>query len=160
VHLVLGEVAPRAGAINPTAGEPVQPNWRNKLMQITHERCARIDVHKKTVVVCCLSIGPNGKPQRETRTYGTTTRQLLKLCDWLLSQNMTHVAMETTGEYWQPVYNLLESSCQVMVVNSHHFKQVPGGKTDVKDAQWLAELLSYGLVRGSFIPPLQRARLA
>lgn len=128
-------------------------------MQITHERCAGIDVHKKTVVVCCLSVGPNGKPKRETRTYGTTTCELLSLCDWLSSQDMTHVAMESTGEYWKPVYNLLESSYEVMVVNSHHFKQVPGRKTDVKDAEWLAELLSYGLVRGSFIPPLPQRDL-
>jgi transposase len=141
------------------AGEPVQANWRDKLMQVTHERCAGIDVHKKTVVVCCLSVAPNGKPKRETRTYGTTTRELLSLCDWLSSQGMTHVAMESTGEYWKPVYNLLESSHAVMVVNSHHFKQVPGLHTDVKDASGLAELLSYGLVRGSLIPPLPQRDL-
>lgn len=128
-------------------------------MQVTHERCAGIDVHKKTVVVCCLSVVPNGKPKRETRTYGTTTRELLSLCDWLSSEDITQVAMESTGEYWKPVYNLLESSYEVMVVNSHHFKQVPGRKTDVKDAEWLAELLSYGLVRGSFIPPLPQRDL-
>lgn len=129
-------------------------------MQVTHERSAGIDVHKKTVVVCCLSVVPNGKPKRETRTYGTTTRELLSLCDWLSSEDITQVAMESTGEYWKPVYNLLESSYNVMVVNSHHFKQVPGRKTDVKDAEWLAELLSYGLVRGSLIPPLpQRTTL-
>lgn len=128
-------------------------------MQVTHEGCAGVDVHKKTVVVCCLSRDANGKPKRETRTYGTTTRELLSLCDWLSSQDMTHVAMESTGEYWKPVYNLLESTCEVMVVNSHHFKQVPGRKSDVKDAEWLAELLSYGLVRGSFIPPLPQRDL-
>lgn len=128
-------------------------------MQVTHECCAGIDVHKKTVVVCCLNSSENGKPKRETRTYGTTTRELLSLCDWLSSETITHVAMESTGEYWKPVYNLLESSFEVMVVNSHHFKQVPGRKTDVKDAEWLAELLSYGLVRGSFIPPLPQRDL-
>ncbi|MBW4489341.1 MAG: IS110 family transposase [Trichocoleus desertorum ATA4-8-CV12] len=128
-------------------------------MQVTHERCAGIDVHKKTVVVCCLNSSENGKPNRETRTYGTTTRELLSLCDWLSSEHITHVAMESTGEYWKPVYNLLESSFEVRVVNSHHFKQVPGRKTDVKDAEWLAELLSYGLVRGSFIPPLPQRDL-
>lgn len=128
-------------------------------MQVTHERCAGIDVHKKTVVVCCLRVAPNGKPKRETRTYGTTTCELLSLCDWLSSEDITQVAMESTGEYWKPVYNLLESSYEVMVVNSHHFKQVPGRKTDVKDAEWLAELLSYGLVRGSFIPPLPQRDL-
>jgi len=101
-------------------------------MQIKHERCAGIDVHKKTVVVCCLWVNEHGKDQRETRTYGTTTRELLSLCDWLVSHESTHVAMESTGEYWKPVYNILESSFEVMVVNSHHFKQVPGRKTDVK----------------------------
>ncbi len=128
-------------------------------MQVTHERCAGIDVHKKTVVVCCLSLEGHGKPQRETRTYGTTIRELLSLCDWLSSTEITHIAMESTGEYWKPVYNVLESSFDVRVVNSHHFKQVPGRKTDVKDAEWLAELLSYGLVRGSFIPPLPQRDL-
>lgn len=128
-------------------------------MQIKHERCAGIDVHKKTVVVCCLGVDASGKPQRETRTYSTTTRELLNLCDWLSSCETTQVVMESTGEYWKPVYNLLESSFEVMVVNSHHFKQVPGRKTDVKDAEWLAELMSYGLVRGSFIPPLPQRDL-
>ncbi len=128
-------------------------------MQVTHDRCAGIDVHKKTVVVCCLSLDTHGNPQRETRTYGTTTRELLNLCDWLSSAEITHIAMESTGEYWKPVYNVLESSFEVKVVNSHHFKQVPGRKTDVKDAEWLAELLSYGLVRGSFIPPLPQRDL-
>jgi transposase len=128
-------------------------------MQVTHDRCAGIDVHKKTVVVCSLSLDTHGNPQRETRTYGTTTRELLNLCDWLSSTKITHIAMESTGEYWKPVYNVLESSFEVKVVNSHHFKQVPGRKTDVKDAEWLAELLSYGLVRGSFIPPLPQRDL-
>lgn len=128
-------------------------------MQVTHDRCAGIDVHKKTVVVCCLSLDTRGNPQRETRTYGTTTRELLNLCDWLSSTEITHIAMESTGEYWKPVYNVIESSFEVRVVNSHHFKQVLGRKTDVKDAEWLAELLSYGLVRGSFIPPLPQRDL-
>ncbi len=128
-------------------------------MQVTYECCAGIDVHKKTVVVCCLNLSENEKAKRETRTYGTTTRELLSLCDWLSSENITHVAMESTGEYWKPVYNLLEGSFEMMVVNSHHCKQVPGRKTDVKDAEWLAELLNYGLVRGSFIPPLPQRDL-
>lgn len=128
-------------------------------MQIKHERCAGIDVHKKTVVVCCLSFDATGNVQRQTRTYGTTTQELLSLCDWLAENDVSQVAMESTGEYWKPVYNLLEGSFEVMVVNSHHFKQVPGRKTDVKDAEWLAELLSYGLVRGSFIPPLPQRDL-
>ncbi len=128
-------------------------------MQVSHSRCAGMDVHKKTVVVCCLVIDEKTKSRRETRTYGTTTSELLSLSEWLTSQDITHVAMESTGEYWKPVYNLLESSCDVTVVNSHHVKQVPGRKTDVKDAEWIAELFSYGLLRGSFIPPLPQRDL-
>lgn len=128
-------------------------------MQVTQVRCAGMDVHKKTVVVCCLSLDANGNPIREIRSSKTTTRELLSLCDWMAGLEITQVAMESTGEYWKPVYNLLESSFEVMVVNSQHFKQVPGRKTDVKDAEWLAELLSYGLVKGSFIPPLPQRDL-
>jgi transposase len=109
-------------------------------MQLKHERCAGIDVHKKTVVVCCLKNEASGSVKRETRTYGTTTHELLNLCEWLAQTEVTQIAMESTGEYWKPVYNLLESSFAVMVVNAHHFKQVPGRKTDVKDAEWIAEL--------------------
>jgi len=128
-------------------------------MQVTHKHCAGVDVHKKTVVACCLSEQRNGQLRREIRTYGTTTAELLRLSEWLVSEGITHIAMESTGEYWKPVYNILESSYEVMVVNSHHFKQVPGRKTDVKDAEWLADLLSYGLVRGSLIPPLPQRDL-
>ncbi|MBD2081987.1 transposase [Leptolyngbya sp. FACHB-17] len=128
-------------------------------MQVTHVRCAGIDAHKKTMMVCCLSVDATGNPCHEIRTYTTTTSDLLRLCDWMASFEITHVAMESTGEYWKPVYNLLESSFEVMVVNSQHFKQVPGRKTDVKDAEWLAELLSYELVKGSFIPPLPQRDL-
>jgi transposase len=128
-------------------------------MKVTYDHCAGLDVHKKTVVVCCLSVDVSGKARRETRTYGTTTAELLSMSEWMATQAITHIAMESTGEYWKPVYNVLESSYEVMVVNSHHFKQVPGRKTDVKDAEWLADLLSYGLVRGSFIPPLPQRDL-
>lgn len=128
-------------------------------MQVSHSRCAGIDVHKKTVVVCCLVIDENTHSKREIRTYGTTTSELLSLSEWLSMQDITHVAMESTGEYWKPVYNLLESSCDVTVVNSSHVKQVPGRKTDVKDAEWIAELFSYGLLRGSLIPPLPQRDL-
>jgi transposase len=128
-------------------------------MQVSHVRCAGIDVHKKTAVVCCLSLDADEKPKREIRTYTTTTGDLLSLCDWMSSLEITQVAMESTGEYWKPVYNLLESSFEVMVVNSQHFKQVPGLHTDVKDAEWLAELLRHGLVRGSLIPPLPQRDL-
>jgi transposase len=118
-----------------------------------------MDVHKKTVVVCCLREADNGTLKRETRSFGTVTSELLRLSEWLATEGITQVAMESTGEYWKPVYNVLEGSFEVMVVNSHHFKQVPGRKTDVKDAEWLAELLRHGLVRGSLIPPLPQRDL-
>ena len=116
-------------------------------MEILHERCCGLDVHKKTVVAC--SITPDG---RELRTFSTMTRDLLALAEWLEARQITHVAMESTGVFWMPVYNLLEDSFTVLVVNARHIKAVPGRKTDVKDAEWIAELLRHGLVRGSFIP--------
>lgn len=116
-------------------------------MQVVHERCCGLDVHKKTVVAC--SITPEGQ---ETRTFSTMTDDVLKLADWLSAKGITHVAMESTGVYWKPIYNLLEGNFTLLVVNAHHIKAVPGRKTDVKDAEWIADLLRHGLVRGSFIP--------
>jgi transposase len=113
-----------------------------------HKRCAGLDVHKKTVTACRR----DGKHQ-EVKTFGTTTPDLLELVDWLLEWECTHVAMESTGDYWKPIYNLLEGSFQVLLVNAKHVKHVPGRKTDVGDAQWLAELMQYGLLKASFIPP-------
>ena len=121
-------------------------------MEVLHGRCCGIDVHKKTVVACLLASGLQGQVSRETRTFGTTTRELLALSDWLLASECTHVAMESTGSYWKPVYNVLESSFVLVVVNAHHLKVVPGRKTDVRDAEWIADLLRHGLVRPSFIP--------
>lgn len=116
-------------------------------MQVVHERCCGLDVHKKTVVVC--SVTPEGQ---ETRTFSTMTDDVLKLAEWLRAKGITHVAMESTGVYWKPIYNLLEGKFTLLVVNAHHIKAVPGRKTDVKDAEWIADLLQHGLVRGSFIP--------
>ncbi|MDP2728132.1 MAG: IS110 family transposase [Dehalococcoidia bacterium] len=116
-------------------------------MQVVHERCSGVDVHKKTLVASVIT------PERqETRTFGTMTKQLLEMADWFSENGVTHVAMESTGVYWKPVYNLLEGSFTVLVVNAQHIKAVPGRKTDVKDAEWIADLLRHGLVRGSFIP--------
>jgi transposase len=112
-----------------------------------YERCVGLDVHKKTVVACVLT--PEGQ---ETRTFGTMTAELLALADWLLASGCTHVAIESTGDYWKPVFNILEGICEVILVNAQHVKAVPGRKTDVKDAAWLAELLQHGLLRASFIP--------
>jgi transposase len=122
-------------------------------MEVTYTHCAGLDVHKKTVVACALTPGANGKWVSETRTFGTMTDEVLALGDWLRSLGVTHVAMESTGEYWKPIFNLLEGEVEVLLVNAAHVKNVPGRKTDVKDAQWLAELLQHGLLKASFIPP-------
>jgi len=128
-------------------------------MRIVHTHCAGLDVHKKSVVACVISPDPNGGWHTETQTFGTMTADLLTLSDWLQSLAVTHVAMESTGEYWKPIFNILEGNFEVLLVNAQHLKAVPGRKTDVKDAEWIAELLQYGLVRGSFIPPLAQRDL-
>jgi transposase len=121
-------------------------------MQVIFPCCAGLDVHKKTVVACVLRTLPDGTPTREVRSFGTTTRELLQLLDWLLGWGCSHVAMESTGVYWRPIYNLLEGHLEIWLVNALHCKNVPGRKTDVKDAEWLADLLRHGLVRPSFVP--------
>ena len=122
-------------------------------MRQIYKRCAGLDVHKKTVVACRVRIDEQGNWEQEVRTFGTMTHELLQLVDWLLAWEVTHVALESTGEYWKPVYNLLEGNVTVFVVNAQHVKHVPGRKTDVQDAEWLAELLVHGLLKASFIPP-------
>src|SRR5688572_7522295 len=118
------------------------------MVEVLHERCCGLDVHKKTVVACVLTPG-----RTVTRTYSTMTRDLVELADWLVSEGVTHAAMESTGVYWKPVYNLLEGlDLTVLAVNSQHMKAVPGRKTDVKDAEWIADLLPHGLLRGSYVP--------
>lgn len=117
-------------------------------MEVVYERCAGLDVHRDTVVASVIT--PTG---RELRTFGTVTDELLALADWLLALGVTHVAMESTGVYWKPIYNLLEGSdLELLVVNARHIKAVPGRKTDVRDAEWIADLLRHGLLRGSYIP--------
>ena len=128
-------------------------------MEVTNPFCAGLDVHKKSVVACVLTPGGGAEPIRETRTFGTMTADLLALGDWLGTKGVTQVAMEATGEYWKPIYNLLESSFTLLVVNAAHIKNVPGRKTDVKDAEWIADLLRHGLLRGSFIPPVPQRDL-
>jgi len=123
-------------------------------MEVVYTHGAGLDVHKRTVVACLLSPAPEGGWQQQTRTFSTMTRELLVLADWLVAQGCTHVAIESTGEYWKPVFNILEGVVEVLLVNAAHVKHVPGRKTDVKDAQWLAELLQHGLLRPSFIPPV------
>jgi transposase len=121
-------------------------------MDVLYTSCAGLDVHKKTVVACRMYKAPDGKQRIEKQTFRTMTQDLLKLTDWLAEADITHVAIESTGDYWKPVYNLLEGLFEVWVVNANHVKNVPGRKTDVKDAQWLADLMRHGLLRPSFIP--------
>lgn len=122
-------------------------------MQLLHERCCGLDVHKKTVVACVLVTAPDGTVQRTVRSFGTMTADLLALDEWLRRLEVTQVAMESTGVYWRPVYNLLEEGRTLTLVNASHMKAVPGRKTDVKDSEWIADLLRHGLLRASFIPP-------
>jgi transposase len=130
-------------------------------MDVLHDACAGLDVHKKTVVVCVLRSSPGGIPDRQVRTFGTMTAELEQLRDWLIECGCRHVAMEATGAYWKPVYNVLEErgDLQLQVFNSQHLKTVPGRKTDVKDAEWIATLLRHGLVRASFIPDRHQREL-
>jgi transposase len=128
-------------------------------MDVIYARCCGLDIHKKTVVACLISSAPGQQPEREVRTFRTMTAELLLLADWLQAAGCTHVAMESTGVYWRPVYNLLEGLFTLLVVNAQHIKAVPGRKTDVKDAEWIAELLRHGLLRGSFIPSKPQRQL-
>jgi len=128
-------------------------------MQVLYSRCASLDVHKNSVVACILITGADAQVQKETETFGTFTPDLLALSDWLSAHRVTHVAMESTGVYWKPIYNVLEGLFQLLVVNAHHVKAVPGRKTDVNDAEWLADLLRHGLLRASFIPPVAQRQL-
>jgi len=117
------------------------------------ERGCGLDVHQATVVACLLIVRKGGRVQKQMRTFGTTTRDLVNLREWLLSEGCTHLAMESTGVYWKPVYAILEGALEIVVANAQHVKKVPGRKTDVKDAEWLADLLCHGLLRSSFVPP-------
>jgi transposase len=123
-------------------------------MQVMYAWCAGLDVHKKTVVACVVT-----STGQETRTFETMTADLLSLADWRLACGCTHVAIESTGDYWQPVFNILAGTCEVRLVNAQHVKAVPGRKTDVTDAAWLAELVPHGLWRASCIPPVAQREL-
>ena len=125
-------------------------------MDVVFPRCAGLDVHKKRITACRIVPDPTGQKAEgitELQPFGTMTRDLLALADWLTEASITHVAMESTGEYWKPVYNLLEDTFTVFLVNAAHVKNVPGRKTDKADARWLAKLMRFGLLQASFIPP-------
>jgi transposase len=129
-------------------------------MEILHERCAGLAVHKKTVVACVVRSAPGGAVVKVTRTFETMTDDLRALARWLAEQGCTHVAMEATGAYWKPVYNVLElGGFELVVANAEHLRAVPGRKTDVKDAEWIATLLRHGLLRASFIPDREQREL-
>lgn len=122
-------------------------------MERVIERGGGLDVHQETVAACGRVPGPQGQREQHVRTFGTTTADLLALGDWLDAHGVTHVARESTGVYWKPVYSALEARCTVLLVNAAHIQQVPGRKTDVADCVWIAQLLEHGLLRGSFAPP-------
>ncbi|HWW94991.1 MAG TPA: IS110 family transposase [Vicinamibacteria bacterium] len=121
-------------------------------MERVFQRCCGLDVHKMTVAACIRIPGKRGRRDQEVRTFGTTTRELLELRDWLEANGVTHVAMESTGIYWKPIFYVLEGSFTCLLANAAHIAQVPGRKTDVKDCVWIAQLLEHGLLRGSFVP--------
>jgi transposase len=131
-------------------------------MDVVFMHCAGLDGHKKTVMACRVTPDPMGQQVdgiMEVREFGTLTRDLLALSDWLTEAGITHVAMESTGEYWKPVYHLLEGTCTVFLVNAAHVKNVPGRKTDRAEARWLAKLMRYGLRQASVIPPMEQRDL-
>jgi len=128
-------------------------------MEVFYSRCAGLDVHKKKVTVCVL-IGEGGqRPSKQIRTFSTMWDDLQQLSSWLKGEGVTHVAMESTGVYWQPIWNALEGSFELLLVNAHHIKTVPGRKTDVKDSEWIADLLRHGLLKGSFVPAREQREL-
>ena len=128
-------------------------------MDILFACCAGLDVHKETVVATVRRRQANGKVHQQTRTYETMTEQLLELADWLHGEGVTHLAMESTGVYWKPIWNLFEDQFEMLLVNAQHIKHVPGRKTDVKDSEWIAQLLQCGLLRGSFVPKTPQREL-
>jgi transposase len=122
-------------------------------MEVLINCCAGLDVHKDSVEACVRQLQAESKLQQPTRHWGTTTRELMAMAEWLRAEGVTHVAMESTGVYWKPIFNVLESEFEVLLVNARSIKHVPGRKTDVADCQWIAQLLQHGLLKGSFIPP-------
>jgi len=127
-------------------------------MEVLHKVCAGLDVHKKSITACVRTVD-GGRAVREVRSFGTMTRDILALGDWLAEHGVTHGAMESTGVYWKPIWNLLESRLELMLVNAQHIKAVPGRKTDVRDCEWIAQLLQHGLLRPSFVPAAEQRDL-
>jgi len=128
-------------------------------VQIVHEICCGMDIHKKLIVACLLKVDSQGRPHKEVRSFGTMTNDILALGDWLASEGCEHLAMESTGVYWKPIFNVLEGQLEIILTNPRHMKAVPGRKTDVQDAEWIADLLQHGLLKPSFIPPAPQRQL-
>jgi transposase len=128
-------------------------------MQVVYQRCCGLDIHKKLIVACLLIMSSQGVQKKESRTFSTTLADLYRLRDWLVANECQMVAMESTGVYWKPIWNVLEEGLALMLVNAQHMKGVPGRKTDMKDAEWIAELLQHGLLRASFVPPRTQREL-
>ena len=143
-----------------SSGTPVRlQKGKRKMMEVTFSHCCGLDVHKKSVTACTLVPAQGGGVKRQVKTFGTTTGALNELSQWLEHQGITHVAMESTGVYWKPIYNILHERFEVWIVNAYHLKQVPGRKTDVKDAEWIAQLMRHGLLERSFIPDVEQRDL-
>lgn len=130
-----------------------------KVMEAIFRCCAGLDVHSKTVAACVRRVSDQGQTDAEVRIFGTMTRDLQDLSQWLVSRGVSHVAMESTGVFWKPIYNILEDQFQIVLVNARHIKTLPGRKTDIKDCEWIAQLLQCGLLTGSFIPPRPQREL-
>src|SRR6201987_754520 len=122
-------------------------------MEVIYPCCCGLDVHKKSITACVLWAEVKGKSRKQKKRFGTFTHDLLQLADWLGQCGVTHVAMESTGVYWKPVWNILAEQFEALLVNAQHIKAVPGRKTDQKDSEWIADLLQHGLLRPSFVPP-------
>ena len=136
-----------------TCGATVAFTWVEARMEVIIERCCGLDVHQETVVACVLIGAPGERPRKEIRTFRTMTRDLEALRDWLQELGVTHVGMESTGVYWRPVYAVLEGCFDLIVGNARHIRNVPGRKTDVKDSEWIADLVRHGLIAKSYVPP-------
>jgi len=128
-------------------------------MEVVYTHCCGLDIHKKSVTACVLTPGARGGTSKEIRSFGTMTDDLLALGNWLAERQVTHVAMESTGVYWKPIFNLLEERFALLLVNARHIKAVPGRKTDVRDCEWIADLLQHGLLRASLVPDRERREL-
>jgi transposase len=148
-----GPAGQHADQILVEVGAPLGRDRRKEAtVEVIYPRCCGLDVHKQSVTACLLVPGDGARPRKEVRTFGTVTDEVLRLGDWLAAHGVTHVAMESTGVYWKPLWNLLEDRFELLLVNAAHVKAVPGRKTDVRDSEWLAELLRHGLLRPSFVP--------